>query len=57
MKTKGPKKLGLNKETIQKLQKESLSAVAGGGGGTSGMCPSAATSCPLVSCYPCPDEH
>jgi hypothetical protein len=56
MKRKRSKKLELNRETIQKLQKESLSAVAGGGG-TSGLCPSAVGSCPAVSCYNCPDEH
>lgn len=47
------KKLTINKETIKHLQEELLIPVQGGG--TSGLCPSAATSCPAVSCYDCPD--
>lgn len=50
------KKLELNRETLQKLEKAALDAVAGGG--TSGRpCPSEATTCPLASCGRCPDEH
>ena len=55
MKKKYSRKLELCKETIQALQNESLSAVAGGG--ISSLCPSALATCPLQSCGKCPDNQ